>query len=99
MYKRSGRKRLRDQSINRLIPNMLTVLALCAGLTSIRFALDQRWEMAVFAIVVAAVLDGLDGRIARLLDSTSKFGAERSEERRVGKECVSTCRSRGSPVH
>ncbi len=76
MYKRSGRKRLRDQSINRLIPNMLTVLALCAGLTSIRFALDQRWEMAVFAIVVAAVLDGLDGRIARLLDSTSKFGAE-----------------------
>ncbi len=75
MYRRSG-KRLRDQSINRLIPNMLTVLALCAGLTSIRFALEQRWEMAVFAIVVAAVLDGLDGRIARLLDSTSKFGAE-----------------------
>jgi CDP-diacylglycerol--serine O-phosphatidyltransferase len=76
MYRRPGRKRLRDQSINRLIPNMLTVLALCAGLTSIRFALDQRWEMAVFAIVIAAVLDGLDGRIARLLDSTSKFGAE-----------------------
>jgi CDP-diacylglycerol---serine O-phosphatidyltransferase len=75
MYRRTG-KRLRDQSINRLIPNMLTVLALCAGLTSIRFALDQRWEMAVFAIVVAGVLDGLDGRIARLLDSTSKFGAE-----------------------
>lgn len=76
MYRRPGRRRLRDQSINRLIPNMLTVLALCAGLTSIRFALDQRWEMAVFAIVIAAVLDGLDGRIARLLDSTSKFGAE-----------------------
>jgi CDP-diacylglycerol--serine O-phosphatidyltransferase len=74
-YRRSG-KRLRDQSINRLIPNMLTVLALCAGLTSIRFALDTRWEMAVFAIVIAGVLDGLDGRIARLLDSTSKFGAE-----------------------
>lgn len=76
MYRRSGKRRLRDQSINRLIPNMLTVLALCAGLTSIRFALEQRWEMAVFAIVIAAVLDGLDGRIARLLDSTSKFGAE-----------------------
>ena len=75
MYRRSG-KRLRDQSINRLIPNMLTVLALCAGLTSIRFALDERWEMAVFAIIIAAVLDGLDGRIARLLDTTSKFGAE-----------------------
>lgn len=75
MYRRSG-KRLRDQSLNRLIPNILTVLALCAGLTSIRFALDQRWEMAVFAIVIAGVLDGLDGRIARLLDSASKFGAE-----------------------
>jgi len=75
MYRRSG-TRLRDQSLNRLIPNMLTVLALCAGLTSIRFALDNRWEMAVFAIVIAGILDGLDGRIARLLDSTSKFGAE-----------------------
>lgn len=76
MYKRSGKRRLRDQSINRLIPNMLTVLALCAGLTSIRFALDQRWEMAVFAIVIAAIFDGLDGRIARLLKGTSRFGAE-----------------------
>lgn len=70
------RARLRDQSINRLIPNILTVLALCAGLTSVRFAFQERWEMAVFAIVIAAVLDGLDGRIARLLDGSSKFGAE-----------------------
>jgi CDP-diacylglycerol--serine O-phosphatidyltransferase len=68
--------RLRDQSFNRLIPNILTLLALCAGLTSIRFGLLGRWEAAVIAIVIAAVLDGLDGRIARLLDSTSKFGAE-----------------------
>jgi CDP-diacylglycerol--serine O-phosphatidyltransferase len=68
--------RLRDQSINRLIPNMLTVLALCAGLTSIRYALAERWELAVIAIVVAGVLDGLDGRIARLLNGQSKFGAE-----------------------
>lgn len=75
MYRRTG-TRLRDQSLNRLIPNMLTVLALCAGLTSIRFALDNRWEAAVIAIVIAGILDGLDGRIARLLDSTSKFGAE-----------------------
>ena len=75
MYRRTG-PRLRDQSLNRLIPNMLTVLALCAGLTSIRFALDNRWEAAVLAIVIAGVLDGLDGRIARLLDSTSKFGDE-----------------------
>lgn len=68
--------RLRDQSFNRLIPNILTLLALCAGLTSIRFGLLARWEAAVIAIVIAAVLDGLDGRIARLLDSTSRFGAE-----------------------
>ena len=68
--------RLRDQSLNRLIPNMLTVMALCAGLTSIRYTLDQRWELAAIAIVIAAVLDGLDGRIARLLDGASKFGAE-----------------------
>jgi CDP-diacylglycerol--serine O-phosphatidyltransferase len=68
--------RLRDQSINRLIPNMLTVLALCAGLTAVRFALLENWEAAVIAIVVAGVLDGLDGRIARLLNGASKFGAE-----------------------
>ncbi|MET1026989.1 MAG: CDP-diacylglycerol--serine O-phosphatidyltransferase [Dongiaceae bacterium] len=70
------RTRLRDHSINRLIPNMLTLMALCAGLTSIKFALAQQWELAVVAILVAAVFDALDGRIARLLDSTSKFGAE-----------------------
>jgi len=68
--------RLRDQSINRLIPNMLTVMALCAGLTSVLYALHARWEFAVIAIVVAGVLDGLDGRIARLLNGQSKFGAE-----------------------
>lgn len=63
-------------SINRLIPNILTMLALCAGLTSIRFGLHEKWEAAVVAIVLAAVLDGLDGRVARLLQGTSKFGAE-----------------------
>jgi len=73
---RMRRNRLRDHSINRLIPNMLTLAALCAGLTSIRFAMDQRWENVVLAILFAAVFDALDGRIARLLDSSSKFGAE-----------------------
>src|SRR5262249_55006427 len=68
--------RLRDHSVNRLIPNILTMLALCAGLTSVRFALLPRWEFAVAAIALAGVLDTLDGRIARLLDSSSKFGAE-----------------------
>jgi len=70
------RPRLPDHSINRLIPNMLTLFSLCAGLTSIRFALLERWEYAIVAIVIAAVFDALDGRIARILDSSSKFGAE-----------------------
>ncbi|WP_374377141.1 CDP-diacylglycerol--serine O-phosphatidyltransferase [Dongia sp.] len=69
-------RRLRDHSINRLIPNMLTIFALCSGLTGIRFALAERWELAVLAILIAAIFDALDGRIARLLDSSSKFGAE-----------------------
>ena len=73
---RMRRNRLKDHSINRLIPNMLTLFALCAGLTSIRFAMEQRWEFAVLAILFAAVFDALDGRIARLLDASSKFGAE-----------------------
>jgi CDP-diacylglycerol--serine O-phosphatidyltransferase len=70
------RQPLRRQSINRLIPNILTLLALCAGLTAMRFALEQRYQLAVIAIVIAGVLDGLDGRIARLIGATSKFGAE-----------------------
>src|SRR5258706_2607467 len=68
--------RLRDQSFNRLIPNILTLLGLCAGMTAVRLALLQRWELAVAAIAVAAVLDALDGRIARLLDTSSQFRAE-----------------------
>lgn len=59
-----------------LIPNALTVLALCAGLTAIRFALESRFEAAVVAIIVASVFDGLDGRVARLLQGSSRFGAE-----------------------
>lgn len=68
--------RLRGLSINRLIPNILTMLALCAGLTAMRFGLEERWEAAVISLVVAAILDTLDGRLARLLEGTSKFGAE-----------------------
>lgn len=69
-------RRFRVLSIPKLIPNALTVLALCAGLTAIRFALEERWELAVAAIVVAGVLDALDGTMARLLKAQSKFGAE-----------------------
>ncbi|MFZ4689218.1 MAG: CDP-alcohol phosphatidyltransferase family protein [Polymorphobacter sp.] len=59
-----------------LIPNAVTVLALCFGLTGVRFAIAGEWEKACAAIVVAAVLDGIDGRVARLLKGTSRFGAE-----------------------
>ncbi|PWC33751.1 CDP-diacylglycerol--serine O-phosphatidyltransferase [Azospirillum sp. TSO35-2] len=68
--------RLKGLSINHLLPNVLTVLALCSGLTAIRFAMLGRWEPAVIAILIAAILDALDGRIARLLNGQSKFGAE-----------------------
>ncbi len=68
--------RFKGLSISKLIPNMITVGATCAGLTGVRFALNDKWEFAVVAIIVAAVLDALDGRMARLLKSTSEFGAE-----------------------
>jgi len=60
----------------RLLPNALTVLAMCAGLSAAQFALSGNYPAAIAAIAVAAVLDSLDGRIARLLDATSKMGAE-----------------------
>ncbi|HYM31794.1 MAG TPA: phosphatidylcholine/phosphatidylserine synthase [Candidatus Cybelea sp.] len=72
----AGRGRFRSLPVNSLAPNILTVLALCAGLTAMRFALLDRWQLAVAAVIVAAVLDGLDGRLARLLKGATKFGAE-----------------------
>jgi CDP-diacylglycerol---serine O-phosphatidyltransferase len=66
----------RGLPLTRLLPNILTLLALCSGLSAIRFALQDRWEMAVAAICIAAIFDILDGRVARLLRLTSKFGAE-----------------------
>ncbi len=69
-------QRLSDLSVNRMIPNVLTLLALCAGMTAMRFAMGGNFVGAVFAIIVAGIFDGLDGRIARLLKSTSSFGAE-----------------------
>jgi len=68
--------RIRPIPVRSLLPNVLTLIALCAGLTAIRYGLQERWEQAVIAIAVAAIFDALDGRMARLLKGTSKFGAE-----------------------
>ena len=59
-----------------ILPNMLTLIGVCIGLTSIRFALDGKFELAIIAIIFAALIDGLDGRIARLIKGTSKVGKE-----------------------
>ena len=59
-----------------LAPNAVTALALCFGLTGVRFAIGGEWDKALGSIIVAGVLDGLDGRLARLLKANSKFGAE-----------------------
>jgi CDP-diacylglycerol---serine O-phosphatidyltransferase len=69
-------RRIQDLSVQRMVPNILTLLALCAGMTAIRFALNGNFQAAVYAVIVAGVLDGLDGRVARLLKATSHFGAE-----------------------
>lgn len=63
-------------TLNKLFPSMLTIFALCAGLTSIRFALHDHWEFALVAILIAGLLDMLDGKAARFLNAQSKFGAE-----------------------
>ncbi len=68
--------RFKGTTVARMIPNMITVASTCAGLTGIRYALEARWEFAVAAILVAALLDALDGRMARLLRATSDFGAQ-----------------------
>ena len=74
---KSNFKVVTDKKTARVIlPNMLTLIGVCIGLTSIRFALDGRFEFAVVAIILAAVIDGLDGRIARLIKGTSKVGKE-----------------------
>ncbi|PCI04443.1 MAG: CDP-diacylglycerol--serine O-phosphatidyltransferase [Hyphomicrobiales bacterium] len=68
--------RLRDIPLRKIFPNLLTLFAICSGLTSIRFAIEGRMEFAIAAIILAAFLDGIDGRVARFLKSTSRFGAE-----------------------
>ena len=70
------RRRFGPVPVRTLVPNLITLLALCAGLTAIRLAFENQLELALAAIVFAALLDGIDGRVARFLKGTSKFGAE-----------------------
>ena len=73
---RQRQRQFRRIPVRTLAPNLVTLLALCAGLTSIRLAFETRYGLALAAIVFAAFLDGIDGRLARLLKGTSRFGAE-----------------------
>ncbi len=70
------RRRFRPIPVRMLVPNFITLLAICAGLTAIRLSTEGRMELALAAIVFAAVLDGIDGRVARMIKGQSKFGAE-----------------------
>lgn len=73
---RERRRMRRDISLRQVAPNAVTAMALCFGLTAMRYGISSEWEKAVAAIIFAGVLDGIDGRIARLLHSESRFGAE-----------------------
>jgi CDP-diacylglycerol--serine O-phosphatidyltransferase len=70
------RRRFRRIPVRTLAPNLITLLAMCAGLTAIRMAFENRYTLALAGIVFAAILDGIDGRLARFLKGTSRFGAE-----------------------
>src|SRR6202008_4601308 len=70
------RRRFRPIPVRMLVPNVITLLAICAGLTAIRLSTEGRVELAVGAIVFAAFLDGVDGRVGRMIQGQSKFGAE-----------------------
>lgn len=71
-----GLRPRKDLPLTRLLPNMLTLLSLCSGLTAMRYAVHDQWQEAVLGIVLAGVFDMLDGRVARMLNIASKFGAE-----------------------
>ncbi len=71
-----SKQKLTEVPFRKLAPNMVTMMALCSGVTSIRYAIQDDWVKAVICIFLAALFDGLDGRVARLLKASSKFGAE-----------------------
>jgi len=75
-YAELRRRRFRPIPVRMLVPNVITLLAICAGLTAIRLSAEGRLDLAVALIVFAAVLDGIDGRVARMIKGQSKFGAE-----------------------
>lgn len=66
----------RALTLRMMLPNAITAAALCSGLTGIRFAVEEQWSFAILAVILAGLLDGIDGRIARLLNAQSRFGAE-----------------------
>ena len=72
----SNKLRRRSFPIAYLFPNIVTLAGLCAGLSAVRFALLERWELSVALLIIAAVIDGMDGRLARMLNATSNFGAQ-----------------------
>jgi CDP-diacylglycerol--serine O-phosphatidyltransferase len=76
MGNRLRKRRFRPIPIRMLVPNVITLLAICLGLTAIRLSIEGRMEWALLAIVLAALLDGIDGRVARAIKGQSKFGAE-----------------------
>ncbi|WP_336294111.1 CDP-diacylglycerol--serine O-phosphatidyltransferase [Bartonella sp. CB169] len=69
-------RRRSPTSMRYIIPNIITILAICAGMSSIRLAFEYRYEAAILMVLLAAILDGVDGRIARLVDGSSSFGAQ-----------------------
>lgn len=71
-----SKQKFKEVPFRKLVPNMLTMMALCSGVTSIRYAISDDWVKAVLCIFLAALFDGLDGRVARFLKASSKFGAE-----------------------
>jgi len=75
-YPEMRRRRFRPIPVRMLVPNVITLLAICAGLTAIRLSTEGRMDIAVYAIAFAAFLDGIDGRVARMIKGQSKFGAE-----------------------
>ncbi|MDR0406854.1 MAG: phosphatidylcholine/phosphatidylserine synthase [Holosporales bacterium] len=76
LLRRKRKRRLKKLSLGRVVPNTITMAALCVSLSGVRFALEERLEYAVICIFVAAILDGMDGRFARLFKCTSPFGTE-----------------------